>query len=242
METLGERFQRETKYSRRTRPPATRVLSRPEEFKSYPGALKFPLPPPPDQEGPGIWRVMGARRSVREYSPREIPLEDLSRLVWSVGGIRERRWGFAFRIVPSAGALYPIETYLMINRVEGLEKGIYHLHVPTFSLELVEEGDFSRDLTAAVLGQEMVATGAVTFLWTAVIDRCRIKYGERAFRYIYLDAGHMGQNLYLAATALGLGCCTIGAFFDDEVNALLGVDGLEETILYLGAVGVPAGE
>ncbi len=240
METVGERFQRETKYGRRARPPATRILARPEEFKSYPGAPRILLPPPPGEEGPGVWRVMEARRSIRDFAPEGIPLETMARLVWSVGGIREKRWGFAFRIVPSAGALYPVETYLMINRVEGLEKGIYHLHVPTFSLELVREGDLSRELTRAALGQEMVAEGAATFLWTAVIDRCRIKYGERAFRYIYLDAGHLGQNLYLAATALGLGCCTIGAFFDDEVNAVLGVDGLEETVIYLGAVGVPA--
>ena len=242
METLGERFQRETKYHRRTRPPASRVLSQPEEFKTYPDVPRIPLPVPPLEEGPGIWRVMKERRSTREFLSRAISLETLARLVWSVAGIREEKWGFAFRVVPSAGALYPIETYLMVNRVEGLTRGIYHLYVPTFSLELVREGDFSRDLTAAALGQEMVASGAVTFLWTAVIDRCRIKYGERAFRYIYLDAGHMGQNLYLAATALGLGCCTIGAFFDDEVNAILEVDGLEETVLYLGAVGLPSGE
>jgi len=167
-------------------------------------------------------------------------LETLARLVWSVGGVRERQGGFLFRVVPSAGALYPVETYIMANRVEGLEKGIYHLYVPTFSLELVEAGDRSEALAQAALGQGMVYQAAVVFLWTAVIDRCRIKYGERAFRYIYLDAGHMGQNLYLAATAMGLGCCTVGALFDDEVNEILDVDGEEETVIYLGAVGVPA--
>lgn len=177
---------------------------------------------------------------MRDFAPQAITLGALARLLWSVGGVREKRWGFLFRIVPSAGALYPVETYVMVNRVEGLDRGLYHLHVPTFSLELVKEGDHSRTLTRAALGQEMVATCGVTFIWTAVIDRCRVKYGERAFRYVYLDAGHVGQNLYLAATSLGLGCCTIGAFFDDEVNQVLGVDGLEETALYLGVVGVPA--
>ncbi len=240
METLGERFQRETKYSRKGRPPATRVLSHPEEFKAYPQAPRFPLPPPGEEPGPGIWQVMGARRSVRDFSPQAITLGALARLLWSVGGVREKRWGFLFRIVPSAGALYPVETYVMVNRVEGLDRGLYHLHVPTFSLELVKEGDHSRTLVRAALGQEMVATCGVAFIWTAVIDRCRVKYGERAFRYIYLDAGHVGQNLYLAATSLGLGCCTIGAFFDDEVNQVLGVDGLEEAVLYLGVVGIPA--
>jgi len=240
METLGERFQRETKYSRRERPPASRILSHPEDYKAYPETPRFPLPPPGEEPGPGVWQVMGARRSVRDFAPQAISVEDLSRLAWSVGGVRERRWGFLFRVVPSAGALYPVETYVMVNRVEGLRRGVYHLHVPTFSLELIREGDHSPSLTQAALGQDMVASCSVVFLWTAVIDRCRIKYGERAFRYIYLDAGHMGQNLYLTAAALGLGCCTIGAFFDDEVNQVLGVDGLEETILYLGVVGVPA--
>jgi SagB-type dehydrogenase family enzyme len=86
----------------------------------------------------------------------------------------------------------------------------------------------------------MAAQAAVVFAWAAVVDRAKQRYGERAYRYIYMDAGHAGQNLHLAATALGLGCCAIGAFFDDEVNAILGLDGLEETAVYLSVVGVPA--
>ena len=240
METLGERFQRETKYQRGRRPPASRVLSYPKEFKRYPQASVVRLPFPQEEAGSGVWGVITQRRSIRDFLPKEISLETLARLVWSVGGVRERQGGFLYRVVPSAGALYPVETYIMANRVEGLEKGIYHLYVPTFSLELVVPGDRSEALARAALGQDMVASCSVVFLWTAVTDRCRIKYGERSFRYIYLDAGHMGQNLYLAATAMGLGCCTVGAFFDDEANEVLDVDGLEETVIYLGVVGVPA--
>jgi len=240
METVGERFQKETKYQRGKRPPATRVLSHPNEFKRYPHVPVIHMPFPQEEAGPGIWSVMTQRRSIRDFLPEEISLKTLARLAWSVGGVRERRGGFLFRIVPSAGALYPVETYIMVNRVEGLEEGIYHLYVPTFSLEFIERGDRSEALAQAALGQEMIRQAAVVFLWTAVIDRCRIKYGERAFRYIYLDAGHMGQNLYLAATAMGLGCCTVGALFDDEVNRILGVEKEEETVIYLGVVGVPA--
>jgi SagB-type dehydrogenase family enzyme len=83
----------------------------------------------------------------------------------------------------------------------------------------------------------MVMESAVVFIWTAVVARSKWKYGERAYRYIYMDAGHIGQNLYLAAVALGLGCCTIGAFFDDEVNEILNVDGTEETAVYMGIAG-----
>ncbi len=83
----------------------------------------------------------------------------------------------------------------------------------------------------------MVGESAAAFIWTAIPGRSKWKYHERAYRYIYLDAGHIGQNLYLAATALGLGCCTIGAFFDGEVNDIIGIDGSKETAVYLGAVG-----
>jgi SagB-type dehydrogenase family enzyme len=239
METLGEKFQRETKYSVGERPPASRILSHPDDFKSYPGVSKMLLPIPEGEDGPGVWRVMAERRSVRNFSSQSISRQDLARLLWAIGGIRERRHGFLFRTVPSAGALYPLETYILANNVENVERGVYHFHVPTFSLEFISPGYHSLELTKAALGQEMVMESAVTLIWTAVIDRCRVKYGERAFRYIYLDSGHMGQNLYLAATAMGLGCCTIGAFFDDKVNDVLGVDGREETVVYMGVVGPP---
>ncbi len=239
METIGERFQRETKYDRRLELPHSRLLSHPERFKSHPDAPKVRLPSPPPEEGPGIWRVVESRESVRDFSPHPLSTRQLARLLWAVAGVRKKEWGFLLRTVPSAGGLYPLETYLMANRVDGLKQGIYHLHVPSFSLELVKEGNHSPALAKAALGQEMVATSAVTLIWTAIIDRCRVKYGERGYRYLYLDAGHAGQNLYLAATAMDLGCCTIGAFFDDEVNQLLGVDGLQETVLYMGAVGKP---
>ena len=240
METIGEKFQRETKYDRKLELPPSRVFSQPDQFKSYPEVPKITLQVPPEGEGPGVWKVMKKRESVRNFSLEPITQDTLARLLWSVAGVRKEEWRFLFRTVPSAGGLYPLETYLLVNRVEGIEKGVFHLHVPTFSLELVRGGDHSLALTQAALGQAMVASSAVTLIWTAIIDRCRIKYGERGFRYIYLDAGHAGQNLYLAATALGLGCCTIGAFFDDEVNQIIGVDGTEETVLYMGVVGVPA--
>jgi len=102
---------------------------------------------------------------------------------------------------------------------------------------LLQERDVTPALCKAALDQTMVMESAVVFIWTAVVARSKWKYGERAYRYIYMDAGHIGQNLYLAAVALGLGCCTIGAFFDDEVNEILNVDGTEETAVYMGIAG-----
>ena len=147
-----------------------------------------------------------------------------------------------FRTAPSAGGLYPVETYLSVRSVEGLESGMYHFRPLNADLEFLKRGDYARALANAALGQGMVADAQVTFIWSAVLERSKWKYRERAYRYIYIDAGHIGQNLYLAAEALGLGSCTIGAFFDEDVNSLIGVDGINETVIYLGCVGWPVTE
>jgi SagB-type dehydrogenase family enzyme len=110
-----------------------------------------------------------------------------------------------------------------------------------FGLEKKRIGDYSSRIAAAALDQEVARAAAVVFVWVAVIHRSRQKYQQRAYRYIYLDCGHIGQNLYLAATSMDLGCCGIAAFYDDEVNDLVGVDGQEETAVYLAAVGKKGG-
>ena len=141
---------------------------------------------------------------------------------------------------PASSFRYPLDTYVVVNRVEGLQPGLYHYDVGRGELDARRRGDLSAAIASAVLGQQMAADAAVVFAWTAVPARSKPRYHERAYRYIYLDAGHVGQNLHLAAVALGLGCCAIGAFLDDDVNAILEVDGRDETAVYLSAVGVPA--
>jgi SagB-type dehydrogenase family enzyme len=130
-----------------------------------------------------------------------------------------------------------VETYIVANRVDELSAGIYHSSVKEKNLALLKEGAFGRDLNRAALGQEMLEHAGCVFVWTALVGRSKWKYRERAYRYIYMDAGHLGQSLYLAATALNLGCCTVGAFFDEEMEQLMGIDGKEEITVYLGAVG-----
>jgi SagB-type dehydrogenase family enzyme len=164
-------------------------------------------------------------------------MQDLAQLLFSTQGVTGKVSGYLLRTAPSAGALYPIETYLAVNRVASLKAGLYHFNIVKNALELLQDSDVSPALCKAALGQTMVMESAVVFIWTAVVARSKWKYGERAYRYIYMDAGHIGQNLYLAAVALGLGCCTIGAFFDDEVNEILNVDGTEETAVYMGVAG-----
>ncbi|MDH4265995.1 MAG: SagB/ThcOx family dehydrogenase [Deltaproteobacteria bacterium] len=234
---IGQIFQEKTKYFRPAYGPIS--LEKPTLDKGpqpFPSPI-IPLPQPRLNLGPNFWQVLLKRRSIREYSDSPLPLEKLSNLLWATQGITDQPFSSWYRTAPSAGALHPVDTYLVVNRLEGLGAGIYFLHVQDFSLERKSQGDFSRQITQAALDQDIAREAAVVFIWVAVIPRSRQKYRQRAYRYIYLDCGHIGQNLYLAATAMGLGCCGIAAFFDDEVNDLVGVDGQEETAIYLATVG-----
>ncbi len=207
---------------------------RPPAVKAYPQAPRISLPAPRLPRA-DVWDVIAARRSRREYLSGPLPLEDLSALLYAAQGITEPRWGF--RAAPSAGALYPIETYVAVHDVAGLEPGLYHYAVADHALELVRMGDLRASLVVAGIGQEMLGLAQVCFLLTALFQRTRWRYRERTYRYILLEAGHIGQNIYLAATGLGLGACAVGAFLDDPINDLLGVDGEEEAVLYLVTVG-----
>jgi len=215
---------------------------KPKGYKEYPGAEGIVLPPPDAvaERAVGLAECLRARNSIREFSA--VPLDKglLSFLLWAAGGIRGKGRGhFEFRTAPSAGALYPIETYLVVNRVEGIPNGVYHYSVKTHSLEVLRLGDFGPVVALAALRQEMCQEAAVVFVWTAVFNRTKWKYGQRAYRYVYLDAGHIAQNLALAATSIRLGSCQIGALLDEEMNAIIGVDGADESVIYMSAVGVP---
>ena len=127
----------------------------------------------------------------------------------------------------------------MANNVENIEKGIYHYNIKNHLLEEIKLGDFGEKLAHSALDQEMCADASVVFIWTAVFRRSKWKYQQRAYRYIYLDAGHIAQNLALAAASITCGSCEVGAFFDDEVNSILGIDGIEESAICLSVVGQP---
>jgi len=238
-EGVGDLYHQETKYRRDAMPrDGLNWAHQPALYKEFAHSLKdFSLRLPDQRGGQPLWDVIAQRRSIREFSNQPITFSELSQLIWATQGITSRAWGFDFRTVPSAGALYPIETYIIVNRVEEIPSGLYHYNVKEAQLVLMKEGQFGSDLCHAGLGQEMLEDASCVFVWTAIVERSKWKYRERAYRYIYMDAGHIGQNLYLAATALGLGCCTVGAFFDEEVDHLIGVNGREEISIYLGAVG-----
>jgi SagB-type dehydrogenase family enzyme len=238
---IGERFQEETKYTPGTLGGHSLDWDHmPQPYKSYPETIrKVPLPSPINPTSASIWDIFIKRRSIRDYSSRRVlTLGTLSSLLMATQGITTSEDTYAARSAPSAGGLYPIETYVYARAVEGLEEGFYHYRPHMFDLEFIRPGNYSRALAEAALGQTMVIDAQVTFVWSAVVARSKWKYRERAYRYIYIDAGHIAQNLYLAGTAAGLGVCAIGAFFDEQVNGLIGVDGAEETVLYLASVGL----
>ena len=239
---IGEQFQQETKYDPDKPMGYTLDWSRrPKSYKNHDSPLAyFPLSDPGMTSKANLWQLLRQRRSRREYNAGQSLKENLlSALLWATQGVTAKYGEFLFRTAPSAGGLYPIETYLFVRAVEGLEPGVYHFRTHVFDLEFLKKGDFSRELTDAALGQMIVRDAQVTFIWSAVVERSRWKYRQRAYRYIYLDAGHIAQNLYLAAEDLGLGACAIGALFDDRVNTIIGVDGSEETVVYMATVGLP---
>jgi SagB-type dehydrogenase family enzyme len=209
---------------------------RPPEFKTYPESPRIKLPEP-TYRGMTIEEAIQKRRSVRNYSPDPLSLVQLSQLLFAAQGITGKMYGQPLRTAPSAGALYPFETYLIVNNVKGLAPGVYHYAVLSHELEIVKQGDFKKEITDAGLKQEMLGEADVTFVLAAIFDRVRHKYGERGIRYVYMEAGHISQNISLQAVSLGLGSVTVGAFFDKKVNQLLGIDGHREAAVYLHAVG-----
>lgn len=241
MSGIGDAFQLGTMYRRDQLPRNELDWARePELYKSYPDHYRIRLPRPSVEGGSSIWPIVARRRSVRNFLPEQLSREDLSRLLWAAQGVTSREEGYELRAAPSAGGLYPVETYLLANDIAGVERGVYHYSVLGHELEQLRKGDFRTQASQAALDQDMAYHAPVVFIWTAIFQRSKWKYGERAYRYIYLDAGHIAQNLALAAVALGLGSCQIGALYDDEVNALIGVDGVQESAIYMTVVGKPS--
>ncbi|MFW9829973.1 MAG: SagB/ThcOx family dehydrogenase [Candidatus Thorarchaeota archaeon] len=239
LEKYGDNFQQKSKYIRNRLPLHQLDWSKkPESFKKYPNAIeKIKLPDPEFDKDIKFWQTILNRKSTRKFKDAPITQMQLNLLLFGMTGITRIYPQVAFRTVPSAGGLYPIETYLIINAIEKLEKGIYHYNILDHSLELIKKGDFRREMAKGCLDQQIVYNAAVDFVWTAIIERSKWKYLQRCYRYIYLDAGHIGQNFYLIAEALGLGACAIGAIYDDEINSLIEIDGMVETAVYVGVIG-----
>lgn len=240
MSDIGDEFQQQTKYQPGRIPMDRLWLGiKPSLYKEYPKANKIELPSFEPDESINLDKVLNERKSVRDFKDEPISIEQLSYLLRASTGIQRIENGFEFRTAPSAGGLYPIETYVIANNVSELQAGIYHYCIRTHKLDQLQLGDFRDQIASAALEQRMCAAAAVAFIWSAVFDRCKWKYGQRGYRYIYLEAGHIAGNLALAAVGLNLGSCQIGALYDDQVNVILDIDGVQESVIYISAVGVP---
>ncbi len=245
IEGIGAAFQEETRYD----PDglAGHFLdwsNQPAPFKNYGDDVeRISLPRPEAAGDPNIWKALQKRRSRRNYRVGDsMSVGTVSTLLWATQGATAKWGDVVFRTAPSAGGLFPIETYLYARAVDELDEGMYHYRPQAFDLECIEKGDFSARLAHAALDQSIAAEAQVVFVWSAIVARSRWKYRQRAYRYIYLDAGHIAQNLYLAGEALGLGVCAIGAFYDGLMNELLRLDGKEEMVIYMATVGLPSGD
>lgn len=202
--------------------------------------VKLPDPKTLDISPVSVFDAISDRRSHRRFTRDPLSLEELAFLVWSTQGVqRVVRDGVAtLRTVPSAGARHPFETYLVVNRVTGLEPGLYRYLPLDHALVFIRaDPEFPAQVTAGCLGQEFVGQAAVVFAWTTVPYRTEWRYSVFSHKVIAMDAGHLCQNLYLACEAIGAGTCAIGAYHQEKMDALLGVDGEDEFTIYLAPVG-----
>ena len=186
------------------------------------------LPEASVEAGTSLVESLAKRRSVRQFSDQRLSAEQIGQLLWAAQGITKRGWGL--RTAPSAGALYPLETYIV------LEEGVYHYNPRRHELKRVIKGDTRRKLQNAAWGQRAVGSAPAVFVLAAVYERTSVKYGKRATRYVDMEAGHACQNLLLQAVALGLGGVPVGAFRDNAVGDVLKLDS-DATPLYLVPVG-----
>lgn len=190
--------------------------------------------------------LINTRTSKRKYTQESITLEELAFLLWSTQGVKQVLGNnkATMRTVPSAGARHPFETYVLVNKVEGLTKGLYHYLALEHKLEFIKEFDNqSERITEATCGQAFLGNAAVDFIWTVMPYRCEWRYTMDAHKYILLDAGHVCQNLYLASEAIECGTCAIGAYDQALTDALLDLDSKpsdekdNEFVVYLASVG-----
>jgi SagB-type dehydrogenase family enzyme len=204
---------------------------------------RVPLGMPEFPQAQSIWEVFRNRRSRRRFIDLPISLSQLNVLLWCSQGQSGElknsavRLRYPLRTAPSSGALYPIETYLFVNSVTDIQPGLYHLDVKDWALEGLRLGDLREEAHDGLFQQSFTRVAAVNIVWTALLPRCRDKYHERAYRYIWWDVGHISENLHLAATALGIGSCAMGAWVDSKINQSLGIDGVEHFSVLTASIG-----
>ncbi len=201
-----------------------------------PAQIRLPLPSP--KGSVSLEEAITRRRSIRDFTPEPISLSQLSQMLWAVQGISDTSW--QYRTVPSAGATYPLEVFVACGRnsIEGVGDGVYHYDAVHHSLTLHHKGDVRLELARVAAGQQFIYQAPVDIVIGALYQRTTLHYGSRGERYVHIEVGHAGQNVYLQATALGLATVAIGAFYDEQVREVLRLDEQYKP-LYIMPVGKP---
>lgn len=241
-ESIGKKFWELTKPQHVPESPQRLGAQQPPlELPYDPTARLQPLPIPRKISAPPItlWQSIDRRTSLRHYSDQSLSLAELALLLWYTQGVKEvTQRPVTLRTVPSAGARHAFETYLLVNKVDGLQPGLYrYVAIEHALLGLSHEPQINEIITQACFNQRQVAKSAVTFIWAAVAERMTWRYPERGYRYLLLDAGHVCQNLYLAAEGINCGVCAIAAYDDDALNAALNLDGESMFAVYAASLG-----
>jgi SagB-type dehydrogenase family enzyme len=210
--------------------------------KSYHDARRVPLPSP-EQLDAGLGEILMRRRSRREFSGTPLSASEISTLLAHACGVTAHvpAYGYSrlpLRSFPSHGALQSPEFYLSVQAVDGVAPGIYHFHPGDHALECLHEDNHAELIRSVAFEEEYVGRASVVLAVTGCYERLRWKYGERAFRFMCLDAGFAGENVYLVGEAMGLGVCAVSGFAQDKLEELLGINGRDEIALILLAVGV----
>jgi SagB-type dehydrogenase family enzyme len=195
----------------------------------------IPLPSPETRSDVSVEQAISRRRSVRSFAGRPVSLGIVGQLLWAAQGVTSPDRG---RTAPSAGALYPLEVYLVAGNVGGLDAGVYRYRPEGHRLIPHGPGDVRRTLAQSAVGQAWIADAAAVLVITAVYERTRSKYGQRTERYVHMEVGHAAQNIYLQAESLGVGTVMVGAFRDREVKRVLSLS-TREAPLALMPVGHP---
>lgn len=241
---IGNEFIRQTRYTGPVQTDEMRGVPSPPIENEFSGTI-IPLPNP---DAGAIKPIdlsvaIESRESIRNYENTPLSIEELSYLLWCTQGVKWILDDCTFRTVPSAGARHAISTYLYLARVKGQKPGLYRYLALDHSLGVISHEDtLPRLMLSAGFNQHCISEAAVCFIWVADSYRMTWRYGERGFRDIFLEAGHICQNLYLSSQAAGCGVCAVGAFHDDDLHQILDIDGIKKFVLYMATVGKLPGE
>jgi SagB-type dehydrogenase family enzyme len=246
-----ELFHENSKMSRHERhsifalPPSemtiVRTMKKLRTVKPYQDRPKVVLPQSLPASVKGLDAVITSRVTARGFNGGEIFLPELTKTLYMAYGVTrsnaDNDYPRPFRAVPSGGALYPLEIYLHATRVHRLDRGLYHFDPEDLTLDVLRPGDESDQIAASLFQPDLARSAAAILMISAVFVRSTFKYGDRGYRFILLEAGHMAQNALLVASELGLAATPIGGYLDREIDRYIGLDGINESVVYMLLLG-----